>query len=149
MVHVRYSDLVLELAELCREIRSDLLVTLSYYRATAYKFDLAKQIDLKVDRLRAVFQILNDEDLTDSLADYDAVVEGVGNFLNSGDCAVTARLNVLFSGMDPALSSLVRKFSNSNSLVRPETVKVMQRHRQTLIGVCREGSRSMELLRRL
>jgi hypothetical protein len=149
MISMRYSDLVLELVELCRDIRSDLTSTLAYYRASAYKRELADKIKVKVDHLRAVFQILGDDELSDAMADYDALLEGVGNIAQANDCAVTARLNVLFAGMDPALTALVRRFSQSQSIVRPETVNIMRRHRQTLMGVCKEGSRSLEILRRL
>ena len=65
---MRYSDLVLELVELCRDIRSDLTSTLAYYRASAYKRELADKIKVKVDHLRAVFQILGDDELSDAMA---------------------------------------------------------------------------------
>ncbi len=147
MASVRHSDLILELVEVCRDIRADLQSRLAYYRASAYKHESVKQINSRIDQLRAIFQILADTDLDDAMADHDAVLEGGGNGLFAGDCSVTTRISLLLAGMEPALTSLVRRFSQSQSAVRPETVRVILRHKQTLMHVCREGSRSLEILR--
>ena len=151
MARVRYSDLVLELVEVAREIRSDLQQRLRYYRASAYKLDAAQNINEKVDQLRAIFQILADDDLNEAMADHDAVLmmdpQMIPQMIPSGDCSMTARINILIAGMDPALAAMVRRFGQSQSLVREDTVKTLRRHRQTLMRVCREGSRSWELIR--
>ncbi len=149
MARIRHGDLVLELVDVCRDIRADLQRRLAYYRASAYKHESVKQINARVDHLRAIFQILADEELDDAMADHDAVMEGGGNGLFAGDCSVTTRISMLLSGMEPALSSLVRRFSQSQSAIRPETVQVLLRHKQTLLHVCVEGSRSLEILRGL
>jgi hypothetical protein len=108
-----------------------------------------KQIDARVDQLRAVFQILNDADLDDAMADHDAVLQGGGNGLFAGDCSVTTRISLLLNGIEPALTGLVRRFSQAQTAIRPETVRTILRHKQTLLHVCREGSRSLEILRGL
>jgi hypothetical protein len=149
MARVRHGDLILELVEVCRELRTDLQSRLAYYRASAYKHESVKQLNIRIDQLRAIFQILADADLDDAMADHDAVMEGYGNGLFAGDCSVTTRIGLLLDGMEPALISLTRRFSHSQSAVRPETVRVILRHKQTLMHVCREGSRSLEILRGL
>ena len=147
MASVRYSDLVLEMADLCREIKDDLTQRLRYYRASVYKHEAVRQINERVDQLRAIFQILADEDLSDAMADHDAVFDSGPQMLAAGECTVTARVNILIAGMDPALNALTRRFSKSQSVVRDETMKALHRHRNTLMSVCREGSRSWEILR--
>ena len=147
MARVRYSDLVLELVEVSREIHADLLQRLRYYRASAYKTDTVKTINERVAQLRAIFQVLADDDLNEAMADHDAVLDQGIQMLATGDCTVSARVNILLSEMEPALAALVRRYGQSQSMVREETVKALQRHRQTLLAVCREGSRSWELIR--
>lgn len=147
MTRVRYSDLVLELVDVSRELKNDLVHRLRYYRASAYKQDTAKSINERVAQLRAIFQVLADDDLNEAMADHDAILEQGPQMLATGDCTVTARVNILISEMEPALAALVRRFGQSQSVVREETVKTLQRHRQTLLAVCREGSRSWELIR--
>lgn len=149
MARFRYSDLVLELAELCQEIKKDLQQRLRYYRASAYKIDAAKPINERIDQLRAIFDILADEDLLEAMADHDAILDHGAQMLAAGECSVTARVGVLISGMDLAITSLVRKYGQSQSQIRVETIKALHRHRSTLLNICREGSRSWELLRGL
>ena len=149
MARVRYSDLVFELVEVSRELKSDLAQRLRYYRASAYKYDAAKSINERVAQLRAIFQVLGDDDLNEAMADHDAVLEQGAQMLSSGDCSVTARVNILITEMEPALCALVRRYGQSQSSLRDETIKALQRHRQTLISVCREGTRSWELIRGL
>jgi hypothetical protein len=149
LASVRYGDLVLELVEVCRDIGTDLHKHLSYYRVSAYKVETLKLINVRVDQLRAIFQILGDSDLDDAMADHDAVVDLGGNGLFAGDCSVSSRVGLLLSGMGPALSALVRRFARSQSAVRPETFETLLRHKQTLLHVCPEGSRSFEILRGL
>lgn len=147
MTSIRYSDLVLELAEVCNDISQDLKQRLRYYRASAYKSDAARTINERIDQLRAIFEVLSDDGLTEAMADHDAIVACGPQMLAAGDCSVTARVNLLLSEMDPALSAVVRRFGQSQSRVREETIKALQRHRNTLKSVCREGTRSWELLR--
>ena len=149
MARVRYSDLVLELVELSRELKADLVQRLRYYRASAYKQDTVKSINERVVQLRDIFQVLADEDLNEAMADHDAILEQGPQMLVTGDCTVTARINILMTEMEPALLALVRRYGQSQSVVREETVKTLQRHRQILLAVCREGSRSWELIRGL
>ena len=75
MARVRQRDLVVELAEICREISADLVQRMGYYRASAYKSEAAKQINIRIDQLRAIFQVLGDEDLNDAMADHDAILD--------------------------------------------------------------------------
>lgn len=147
MARVRYSDLVLELTEVCQDIKADLQQRLRYYRASAYKHDAARAINERVDQLRAIFDILGDDELHDAMADHDAVLDHGPQMLAAGECTVTARIAVLMAGMEPALVSMVRRYGQSQSQVREETVKALHRHRNTLLNVCREGSRSWELIR--
>jgi hypothetical protein len=149
MARFRYSDLVLELVELCHEVKKDLQQRLRYYRASAYKMDAARPINERVDQLRAIFDILSDDDLAEALADHDAIMDCGPQMLQAGECSVTARVGVLIAAMDPALNALVRRHGNSQSQVRVETIKALHRHRSTLMNICREGSRSWELLRGL
>ena len=149
MIRLRYSDLVFELSDICKGLKSELQQHLLYYRASAYKDEAIRNIDQRVDQLRAVFQILADADLNEALSDHDAVWGQGPQMLAAGDCTVSARISILIAGMDPALNALTRRFAQSLSAVRPETVAVMKRHRSTLLNVCSEGSRTREILRSL
>jgi hypothetical protein len=149
MIRVRYSDLVFELADVCTTIRAELQQQLLYYRASAYKNEAIVKIDERVDQLRAIFQIFSDANLNDALADHDAVWAQGPQLLEAGDCIVSQRISILIAGMNPALVTLTRRFAQSQTAVRPETLAVIKRHRGTLIRVCAEGSRAREILRSL
>jgi hypothetical protein len=150
MPRIRHSDLVLELAELCNDLVKDLRQRLGYYRVSAYKTDAAQQVNARVDQLRAVFQVLGDDVLNEAMADHDALLVQGAQHLTAGECTLTLRVSVLIRQMEPALAALVRRSHQQvNSPLREDTLKVLQRHRQTLMKVCPEGSRSREILREL
>jgi hypothetical protein len=149
MIRLRYSDLVLELADLSRSLKADLQQRLLYFRASAYKADAVRSIDERVDQLRAIFQIIGDESLNEAMADHDAVWGQGPQILTAGDCTVSVRINILIAGMDPALNALTRRSAQSQSSVRQETVAALRRHRHTLMSACEEGSRTREILRSL
>ena len=149
MTRLLYSDLVFELADVCNNILAELQQQLLYYRASAYKSEAIVKIDERVDQLRAVFQIFHDVNLNEALADHDAVWAQGPQMLEAGDCLVSQRRSILLASMTPALASLTRRFAQSQSAVRPETLAVIKRHRGTLIRVCAEGSRAREILRSL
>lgn len=149
MSRVRQSDLINELAEICREIASDLVQRMGYYRASAYKSEAARQINMRVDQLRAVFQVLGDEDLNEAMADHDAILDQGVQMLAAGECTLTARVTILLNQLEPALGTLVRRFNNQEAPLKDDTLKILLRHRNTLKAVCREGSRSWEILRGL
>ena len=58
MASVRYSDLVLELAEVCQDVKKDLQQRLRYYRASAYKQDAASAINERVDQIEILQKIM-------------------------------------------------------------------------------------------
>lgn len=149
MARIRHSDLILELADLCREITADLRQRMSYYRASAYKTEAARQINLRVDQLRAIFQIIGDENLNEALSDHDAVLDLGAQMLVAGECTLSARIGILLGEIEPALGSLVRRNSQAQGPIRDDTLKILQRHRQTLLEICPEGSRSRSILRDL
>jgi hypothetical protein len=149
MARIRNSDLVLELAEVCRDIKTDLLQRLSYYRASAYKQDAVLAINERVDQLRALFQILDDEELLESMHDHDSVLRHGSELAQSGECTVSARIGILISEMDIALQALVRRCSKNQEHLAPAMIQNLKRHKQTLLKVCPEGSRSREILRSL
>ena len=149
MARVRQGDLVIELADLCRAVSLDLRQRLAYYLASAYKADAARQINLRVDHLRAIFQIIGDDALNESMADHDAILDQGAQLLAAGECTLTARLSILLGQMEPALSTLVRRAHQAQGVLRDDTLKILQRHRHTLLAICPEGSRSREILRDL
>ena len=149
MARIRHTDLILELSEICRDIATDLKQRMAYYRASAYKSDAARQINERIDQLRAIFQILSDDDLLDAMEDHDAILDQGAQMLLAGECTVSARVNILLSQMEPALSALHRRYRQHQGYVREDTLKILQRHRHTLEAICREGSRSWEILRGL
>jgi hypothetical protein len=149
VARVRQSDLIVELAEICREIGADLVQRMGYYRASAYKSEAARQINMRVDQLRAIFQVLGDEDLSEAMADHDAILDQGAQMLAAGECTLTARITILMNQLEPALGSLVRRYNNQEAPLKDDTIKILLRHRNTLKAVCREGSRSWEILRGL
>lgn len=149
MARIRHSDLSIELAELCRDLAADLRQRMSYYRASAYKADAARQINSRVDQLRAIFQVLSDDTLNESMADHDAILDQGAQLLTAGECTLSVRIGILLTQMEPALGALVRRNHHSNGPLREDTLKILQRHRNTLMAICPEGSRSREILRGL
>ena len=149
MARIRHSDLLIELAEICRDIAMDLRQRLGYYRASAYKSDAARHINVRVDQLRAIFQVLGDDALNESMADHDAILDQGAQLLAAGECTLTVRVGILLAQMEPALGALVRRSNQAQGTLRDDTLKILQRHRNTLLAICPEGSRSREILRDL
>ena len=147
MARIRHSELILELVDICLEIGSDLRQRLTYYRASAYKVDAARQINNRVDQLRAIFQIIGDEDLNEAMSDHDSILDHGAQLLAAGECTLSSRVNILLVQMTPTLATLARRNRQDQAPLREDTLRILQRHRRTLEALCPEGSRSREILR--
>lgn len=147
MARIRHSELMLELVDICVDISSDMRQHLSYYRASAYKLDAARQINSRIDQLRAIFQIIGDEDLNEAMLDHDSILDQGAQLLAAGECTLSARVHILLAQMTPALASLTRRNRQDQAPLREDTLRVLQRHRRTLEALCPEGSRSREILK--
>ena len=149
MATIRYGDVIVELLELCEEIRADIHQHLLFYRASVYKTDGAKIINQKVAHLRLIFSIIGNDLLHDAIADFDAMSQLSAQSAAPGECPLTARVSRLSATIEPIIKELQRRNANKNSVIRDEFKRTLVEHRRALLGICRRGTRSWELLRSL
>lgn len=136
-------DVIVELIELCSEIRQDILLQLNYYRASVYKDETAAIINKKIDELKMVVALLKQEEILDLFRDFEASRNN-GNFaLTPGECLLSHRISNLFQQLDQAFQEFLANCQkNKNNF--PDSfqfAKNIQRHRRQLLALCRHGSR--------
>lgn len=149
MSKYRMSDVMVELSELGSELLHEIRQELQYHRVSVYKHETAKRINERVGRLKVLAQVLNDELLNEALADFDAMAESAGLYAAPGECTLTTRCGHLLNEAEQILREFQRRASQRRGMVSNELLKTIQTHRRALIAVCRQGSRSWELLKNI
>lgn len=149
MVRYRVCDVMVELAELSMDLVGELRHQLQYYRASAYKHESSRALLSRVDQLRLLFELLGDEIFQEMMADYDALAAAGAQSAAPGECALALRINRLIAEASPALQEYQRRVSQKRSALSDDFLRHVQTNRRSLLSVCRQGSRSWELLKNL
>ncbi|MFW7377610.1 MAG: hypothetical protein ACOH5I_02225 [Oligoflexus sp.] len=142
-------DVMVELIELCKELRQDIMLQLNYYRASVYKSETAKIINSKLDQLKIVVSLLNQEEILDLFRDFEASRSNGNVALAPGECLLSSRLTHLFLQLDEAFEQVLESLQqhNSSTLDGLQFAKNIQRHRRQLLAICRQGSRQWSFFR--
>src|SRR5262245_20602359 len=100
MTRLRPLDIVMELLDLCQELRDEVRQQLLYYRASVYKQETAQQITQKIENLRVVCRVFANDVLDDSFIDYDMMVKVRQQSPIPGECSMTFRVTKLLENLD-------------------------------------------------
>ena len=141
MARYDYRDIALELVELCRELRSDILQQLTYYRASVYKTETSKILERKVEQMRLLSELLGDELLCDAFRDYDVMKLNAHQWVTPGECHVSFRLTNLFQTTDKIFEKMAQ---NLYQIPNPDPQifnRHLNRHRRDILTMCQYGSR--------
>lgn len=147
MSRFRVNDVMWELAEFSRELLQEMQQLLGYHRASAYKEETSGRLLHTMGQVQALFDILGDDFLSDLIADVEAMEASAGQNSLPGECSLTARAQHLIKHGAPALEQYQKRVANNRRLLNEETLKVISHHRRALLSVCKQGTRSWELLK--
>lgn len=148
---MRLCDILCELIELGRERIQDVRQQLVYYRASVYKTETAALIDDRIDQLRLLSKLLNDDGLSETLRDYDAM-RAVGSLgAAPGECSFSKRVTVLLASAGDRLERLDHQIGSRNASNDGDQsfAEVVRQHRTQLLALCRHGSRQWAFFQEL
>ncbi len=141
MSRVDQMDIMVELAELCRELKEEVLQQLNYYRVSVYKEETASLIEQKIKQLRTIVELTNNSEALDLFADYEAT-RCCGNLnLAPGECALSGRIMMLFSQLDSVVEGMLHRIQHEDVIDSWHLARNIQKNRKKLLAICRQGSR--------
>ena len=137
------TDIAFELLELCETLLVNVEQQLLYYRASVYKDETARSVEIEISKLQSVLAIFNSEALLEPLADYRAL-QSHNLKLSPGECSFSRKIGILVAAMREQLR-LYRRTA------QPEVdfSHQIQQNRQQLLSLCRQGSRQWSFFRSL
>ena len=97
MPKICHLDVVTELQELCGDIIGSIQHELRYYRASVYKQETAKHINRRVEQLRFIIDLVNDDQVSETIRDFDAEAAAGGMHYVPGECPFFGRVTALAS----------------------------------------------------
>ncbi len=137
------TDIVFELLGLCETLLINIEQQLLYYRASVYKDETARSVDVEITRLQSVLAMFNSEALLEPLADYHALQTHQLK-LSPGECSFSRRV-----------AHLVVTTRQQLRLYRPASQpkvdfnRQIQQNRQQLLALCRQGTRQWSFFQSL
>lgn len=135
------SDILMELIELCRDIKSDILQQLNYYRASVYKSETAQQIEGRVAQMRTIAELCGSDLLLDAFHDYDEMKKDGLRFAVPGECLLSHRVARLFQTTDRVFEEILENLHQPNPQDGQQLTRNIQRHRRQLLSMCKMGTR--------
>lgn len=141
MSRLRHVDIFVEMLDLGQDLLTEIRQQLTYYRASVYKDETAKQINEKVTELTLLADLLGDEGMREALTDYEALLSETINSV-PGDCLFSKRVTLLLGTLDQAFRNIQSRLTNpSNPQQDQELTESVRKHRHKLLALCRHGSR--------
>jgi len=135
-------DVVIELGELCQDLMREIRQQLNYYRASVYKTETAKHIHYRVEKLRMITRLTNDEGLLEAFRDFDAMKKLGASACVAGECSFSTRTSRLLQSFDKRCDFIVQQANNRNvEFISATLIRDVQRHRRELLQMCRQGTR--------
>lgn len=142
-------DILMELIELCRDLKSEILQQLNYYRASVYKNETAELIEAKIEQLRLVASLIGDDELLDAFQDYQVMKKSGSQLVAPGECLLSFRTMRLLQAVETISAELSNHHPQAS---REDMAKFSQEIRQArpqLLSLCRQGSRQWAFFNRL
>ncbi len=134
-------DILMELIELCHEIKSEILLQLSYYRASVYKSETLEQIEIKIKQLQLLAELCGNEALCDAFRDYEEVKKSGPKNMVPGECFLSHRLANFFQSIETMFEAMLQDIHLADQDDRHHLTKTVLRNRHQLLLICRQGSR--------
>ncbi len=147
MSKYRVKEVLFELAEFSRELLEESSQILVYHRASANKLETSKKLETNVEQVRTLFSLMNDEFLLDLMADVDSLKSASGQQTGPGESILSLRVSHLVKHAGPALDQFQKRIGRDGRPLSEELMKGIASHRRSLLSVCKQGTRSWELLK--
>ena len=129
-------DIVMELIELSRDVKAEIMQQLNYYRASVYKNETAAVVECKIEQLQLVAELIGDDELSDAFRDYEAMKKGGLEMAPPGECLLSLRTMNLMTATD-----LINRHPANTPQDALQFSRNIQKHRRQLLSLCRQGSR--------
>ncbi|MBC7659091.1 MAG: hypothetical protein H7249_05220 [Chitinophagaceae bacterium] len=137
-------DILMELIELCREIKTEIIQQLNYYRASVYKAETGELIEVKIKHLQTLAELCGNEDLCDAFRDYEEMKRNGWKFVIPGECFLSHRVANLFQSIELMFEVMLQDIHLANQDDRHQLTKNVIRNRKQLLSICRQGSRQWQ-----
>ncbi|MBC7529938.1 MAG: hypothetical protein H7318_00055 [Oligoflexus sp.] len=137
-------DILMELIELCRDIKSEIHQQLTYYRASVYKTETAEHIELKITQLQVLAELCGNEALCDAFRDYDEMKKNGLKNMVPGECFLSHRVANLFQSIELMFEDMLQDIHLANQDDRHQLTKNVIRNRKQLLSICRQGTRQWQ-----
>lgn len=134
-------DIMMELIELSRDIKAEIMLQLNYYRASVYKSETAALVENKIEQLHLVASLIGDDELQDSFRDYETTKRNGLLTASPGECLLSLRTMNLLQATDKIFADLILRHAASHTLEAEQFSRNVQKHRRQLLSLCHEGSR--------
>lgn len=137
-------DILMELIELCRDIKSEIHQQLTYYRVSVYKTETAEIIEAKVKQLEVLAGLLGNEQLCDAFRDYELMKANGYKTIVPGECFLSHRLANLFQSIELMFEVLIMDIRQANQEDKYQLTKSVLKNREQVLSICRHGSRQWQ-----
>ncbi len=134
-------DIMMELIELSRDMKTEIMQQLNYYRASVYKNETAAIVERKIEQLQLIADLIGDDELLDAFRDYEATKRGGLMMAAPGECLLSLRVMNLMTATDRIFAGLINRHPASNPQDTLQFSRNIQKHRRQLLSLCRQGSR--------
>ncbi len=134
-------DIMMELIELSRDMKTEIMQQLNYYRASVYKNETAAIVERKIEQLQLIADLIGDDELLDAFRDYEATKRGGLMMAAPGECLLSLRVMNLMTATDRIFVDLMNRHPASTPQDTLQFSRNIQKHRRQLLSLCRQGSR--------
>ncbi|HYX33057.1 MAG TPA: hypothetical protein VE954_08065 [Oligoflexus sp.] len=134
-------DIMMELIELSRDIKTEIMQQLNYYRASVYKSETALLVENRIQELQLVADLIGDDELQDVFRDYEALKRNGLLLATPGECLLSLRTMNLLQATDRIFADLISRHAASSPQDTLQFSRHIQKHRRQLLSLCRQGSR--------
>jgi hypothetical protein len=134
-------DIVMELIELSRDVKAEIMQQLNYYRASVYKSETAAVVEGKIEQLQLVAELIGDDELSDAFRDYEAMKIGGLEIAPPGECLLSLRTMNLMTATDRIFADFINRHPADTPQDALQFSRNIQEHRRQLLSLCRQGSR--------
>ena len=144
-------DIVMEFVELYGEIKDDIIQQLSYYKASVYKSETAKTINVKINQLKTLVELMNEAEALDLFNDFEETKTNGNIKIEQGECLLTLRVMNLLMALDNSFDELAAMLQTNvyKGDESSDFTKQIQRHKRKVLSLCKYGTRQWSFFRTL
>jgi hypothetical protein len=141
------ADILWELAEFANELLHESRQILNYHRASVYKDESSIALQKNSSQIRVIFNILGDDMLQEIFSDIDVFTLAEVQKGPPGESLLTLRLGHLIREGLPAIEMFQKRIIKDRRSLDQNRIDALIERRRELLSVCKQGSRSWELLK--